>query len=471
MWIAEIDPAAAGVSFLASPSNGELAGEVTPQTTRAFVTKVGAQLGVNGSFFAAAKDKQFNISGLSVSKGDAYSEFEPRYREALNISRDNVATIIHAIVSSGLAHRPDVPLYNAIGGNLRLVMSGRNVADKSKITHPRTAAGVKADGKLLLITVDGRYPLHSIGLTLHELAELLIRWGARDAINFDGGGSTTFVMDDPRTAANDPQVLNVPCDPLPQHAHGKERPVGNSLAVFAKRAEAPSQNELVYADFEQGDSVPFNLPLSFCGASAGFDRDHSKIELIKGNAHDGNWFQRIAIVDDPKVDAGGNNPGGAWFVRHAASMRAPAASIVRSAVGSIGFWARTSTANLRVAVTINDGSLPTGECGIAKSLAADGEWHPYFWRIDAPSAWVRVGGAVEKTFALDSIEVFGPPVGQSGQDANVDIDSVTYIIPGEAAQPVAACATNHFRQATLPPEILISLPGVSFFAPTGWCNQ
>src|SRR5262249_50766730 len=94
MWIAEIDPKAGCVSFLVTPSNGDLPGEVTPQTTRDFVIKVGAQLGVNGSFFAAAKEKQLNVSGLSVSKGDAYSEFESKYHDALNISRDNVTAII-----------------------------------------------------------------------------------------------------------------------------------------------------------------------------------------------------------------------------------------------------------------------------------------------------------------------------------------------------------------------------------------
>ncbi len=322
MWIAEIDPKAPGISFLVSPSNGGLPGEVTPQTTRDFVTKNGARLGVNGSFFTAAKEKQFNVSGLSVSNGDAYSEFESRYHVALNLSKDNVATIIKAVGTRGTEHLPNVSLYNAVGGSTRLVANGRNVADKTRITHPRTAAGVTAKGKLLLITVDGRYPLHSIGITFHELAEVLIRWGAKDAINFDGGGSTSFVMADSKTEKNDPRVLNVPCDPLPPHVHGKERAVANSLAVFAMRENKATENELIYTDFEQGDCVPFNLPLSFSGANVGVDLDRSKVELIKGKAHDGNWFQRLTIVDDPKEGAGSSNPGGAWFMRHGASMRA-----------------------------------------------------------------------------------------------------------------------------------------------------
>src|SRR4051812_21718053 len=68
MWVAEIDPHAAGVSFLVTPSNGDLPGDTTPETTRAFVTRVGAQLGINGSFFSvASKEKdgkaQYNVTG------------------------------------------------------------------------------------------------------------------------------------------------------------------------------------------------------------------------------------------------------------------------------------------------------------------------------------------------------------------------------------------------------------------------
>lgn len=60
--------------------------------------------------------------------------------------------------------------------------------------HPRTLAGITDDGTLLLVTVDGRDPGVSIGATLGESAELMRSLGARDAINLDGGGSTTMVV-------------------------------------------------------------------------------------------------------------------------------------------------------------------------------------------------------------------------------------------------------------------------------------
>jgi hypothetical protein len=58
--------------------------------------------------------------------------------------------------------------------------------------QPRTLAGVRADGKVLLVTVDGRRPGWSTGMTLPEAARLMRSLGARDALNLDGGGSTAM---------------------------------------------------------------------------------------------------------------------------------------------------------------------------------------------------------------------------------------------------------------------------------------
>jgi exopolysaccharide biosynthesis protein len=61
--------------------------------------------------------------------------------------------------------------------------------------HPRTAVGVRADGTLLFVTVDGRQPQESVGMSLPELTDLLLELGAVSAVNLDGGGSTTMVID------------------------------------------------------------------------------------------------------------------------------------------------------------------------------------------------------------------------------------------------------------------------------------
>jgi hypothetical protein len=89
--------------------------------------------------------------------------------------------------------------------------------------HPRTAVGISNNGKrLLLVVVDGRQAGYSDGMSLPELATLMLALGARDAINLDGGGSTTLVYADSTRAM---QIANRPSDPT------GERPVGNALAI------------------------------------------------------------------------------------------------------------------------------------------------------------------------------------------------------------------------------------------------
>jgi len=91
--------------------------------------------------------------------------------------------------------------------------------------HPRTAAGVAADGSLLLVVVDGRWPEHSLGMTLSELARELVSLGAVDAVNLDGGGSTTLVVGG--------AVVNRPSD------EGGERPVSDALVVLPRGLSIP----------------------------------------------------------------------------------------------------------------------------------------------------------------------------------------------------------------------------------------
>jgi exopolysaccharide biosynthesis protein len=116
----------------------------------------------------------------------------------------------------------------AVAGGPRLLTDGRVTialteegfdAAFSTTRHPRTAVGVTDDGKILLVTVDGRQKALSRGVSLPELAALLLRLGAREAVNLDGGGSTAMVVRD--------SVVDSPSE-------GKERPVADALLVFAE---------------------------------------------------------------------------------------------------------------------------------------------------------------------------------------------------------------------------------------------
>jgi hypothetical protein len=83
--------------------------------------------------------------------------------------------------------------------------------------NPRTMAGVDRRGRLLLVTVDGRAPGHSVGASFREEAAIMRALGAHDALNLDGGGSTTMVAGG--------RLLTRPSD-----ATG-ERPIGDAILV------------------------------------------------------------------------------------------------------------------------------------------------------------------------------------------------------------------------------------------------
>lgn len=91
--------------------------------------------------------------------------------------------------------------------------------------HARTLAGLTAGHHLLLVTVDGKRPASSIGVSLPEAARLMRGLGAADAMALDGGGSTTMVV-----AGG---VLGHPSD-----AAG-ERPVGDAILLFPRSKEQP----------------------------------------------------------------------------------------------------------------------------------------------------------------------------------------------------------------------------------------
>ena len=89
--------------------------------------------------------------------------------------------------------------------------------------HPRTMVGVTPSGETLLVTVDGRQS-GSAGLSLAEAANLMAGLGATDAVNLDGGGSTTFVTGG--------AVRNRP-------SYGGERRVVSALALVPAGQAAP----------------------------------------------------------------------------------------------------------------------------------------------------------------------------------------------------------------------------------------
>ena len=98
--------------------------------------------------------------------------------------------------------------------------------DFIRTKHPRSAVALTKDGKILFITVDGRFPKYAGGVSIPELAHLIRILGGKDAINLDGGGSTTLWL----SGAPDNGIVNYPCDNK-RFDHRGERTVPNILYV------------------------------------------------------------------------------------------------------------------------------------------------------------------------------------------------------------------------------------------------
>jgi hypothetical protein len=137
---------------------------------------------------------------------------------------------VRAAIRTSIEARPELPFAPEfiVGGGPRLLAEGRPVpseadaypADFYGTRHPRTAAGLRGDGTIILAVVDGRKPKTSVGMSIDELAALMAELGCVEAINMDGGGSSTMVAGGP--------IVNSPSD-----AAG-ERPISDALLVFKK---------------------------------------------------------------------------------------------------------------------------------------------------------------------------------------------------------------------------------------------
>lgn len=139
-------------------------------------------------------------------------------------------------------------LRTVVGGWPRIVRDGKSVAEYADFVegtfprfssgrHPRTAAGISKNGSTLyLVTVDGRRESDS-GMSLVEMANAMIQLGAYQAMNFDGGGSTTMVVNG--------TLINKPSDQT------GERPVGSALLVVIHDGVGQGRKQQV-----EGRSIP-----------------------------------------------------------------------------------------------------------------------------------------------------------------------------------------------------------------------
>jgi len=103
-----------------------------------------------------------------------------------------------------------------------------DTTDFNRLRHPRTCLGIKPNGSVILLSIDGRND-NSAGASLPELTKIMSWLGCTSAINFDGGGSTTLWIN----GFADQGVINYPTDNK-KWDHEGQRKVANVILVKKK---------------------------------------------------------------------------------------------------------------------------------------------------------------------------------------------------------------------------------------------
>lgn len=242
--VLQIDLTAPGVSLIVTPGDSSDGHEYRALKTSEALLAQDWQAAVNGGYFLPfaggspggddyipQPGQGTDVSGAAIHEGQLVSPIETdldrRVNAILCIWRE-----AEVVIRDGQECGPGVR--EAMAAGPRLLRDGQRLSYESfdaaygAARHPRTAVGLDARRRLAwLVTVDGRQPGFSEGASLDELTDILVSLGASDAINLDGGGSTTMVVE----SANGPVVLN---RPIHTAVPGRERPSANHLGVRAR---------------------------------------------------------------------------------------------------------------------------------------------------------------------------------------------------------------------------------------------
>ena len=206
--------------------------ELTLETTSTIANRAGAVAAINGSFFNMSAPygsvNYFRVDGQELAPNDFETcESCPKSRSILQTGA--LATFegrLSVLKSDSLARwERDIEAEDMVTSGPMLIVGGACEEvisnDFNSNRHPRTAVGIRPDGTVLLVVADGRNEA-AAGLSMIELQQVMLALGCAEAINLDGGGSTTMVVRG--------QVVNHPCDNHQFDADG-ERPVANAICV------------------------------------------------------------------------------------------------------------------------------------------------------------------------------------------------------------------------------------------------
>ena len=213
---------------------------------------------MNADFFYRSNMTVPQPEGMVIRDGKLLSPIGS-YNSFFGIMKDGTPFIGHIYDYTNRLGQFD----QAVGGDYgALITNGEAITeDKNGGWHavgyadPRAAVGIKADGTVFMVVVDGRSD-KSNGLTLTELANYMKENGCVSAINLDGGGSAQMGICDPKTGEF--KIVNNPSD-------GKERPIANCIMLVSDREpNVPAKPPVIETNANNSD---INIPVIIIGFS------------------------------------------------------------------------------------------------------------------------------------------------------------------------------------------------------------
>lgn len=237
-----LDLTTPGLAFAVTPADRSRGMEYVAMRTSRFLEIRRALLAINASYFLPFSGgtpggddfyphdgEPANASGAVVVDGAIVSPVETDLD--LRINAMLCFEGLRLLIADGQSCPAGFP--SGVAAGPRLLADGvrrsfsANENYQAMSPHPRTAIGVAQDRRRAwIVVVDGRQKGYSDGANLIALTDLFLELGAVDAINLDGGGSSTLVRASPDGSAH---VLN---RPIHVGVPGRERPVANHIAII-----------------------------------------------------------------------------------------------------------------------------------------------------------------------------------------------------------------------------------------------
>ena len=181
---------------------------------------------INADYFHMDDNEKIQPCSVTIKDGQKLTEFKKSRWDRdcfFGIKNDGTAVLGDESVYKDV----EKDLYQAVGGGPWLIKDGAVTGIDDNSRHPRTAVGILEDGSVIMVVADGRRS-KTVGFSYSELAEYMLSLGCIEAVNLDGGGSTTMAIkipDEKDPAFDYFEVKNNPSDNL-------ERPVGNTLLII-----------------------------------------------------------------------------------------------------------------------------------------------------------------------------------------------------------------------------------------------